>query len=136
MLPTTEDREDLASAHRAAQEEEVVQLLHEQQQIVVTPDADSWMDGGIVQHLGFQLGGQKYFWDVVEAVISDDFIIGIDFLKSVKCKIDLESNVLELGNGHRVQATMKQKWRWSGDEAESGVIAQENFSSAKDYEVR
>ena len=41
MLPTTEDREDLASAHRAAQEEEVVQLLHEQQQIVVTTDAVS-----------------------------------------------------------------------------------------------
>ena len=41
MLPTTEDREDLASAHRGAQEEEVVQLLHEQQQIVVTTDAVS-----------------------------------------------------------------------------------------------
>ena len=41
MLPTTEDREDLASAQRAAQEEEVVQLLHEQQQIVVTTDAVS-----------------------------------------------------------------------------------------------
>ena len=210
MLPTTEDREDLASAHRAAQEEEVVQLLHEQQQIVVTTDAvseegdaatdatsaqeaercreptsvseaggaqvenaqpqvrqfnwspnqaltmvvpvwvgrrkimavvdtaaqvtlinrrlsqelgcvdpvervqlrnaqmDSWMDGGIVQHFGFQLGGQEYFWDVVEADIGDDFIIGIDFLKSVKCKIDLENNILELGNGDRVQATMKQ----------------------------
>ena len=203
MLPTTEDREDLASTHRAAQEEEVVQLLHEQQRIVVSTDAvsedggeatvatsaperercrgptsvreaggaqvetpqpqirqfnwapnqaltmmvpvwigrrkimavvytaaqvmlinrrlsqelgcedpvervqlrnaqmDSWMDGGIVQHFGFRLGGRKYFWDVVEADIGDDFIIGIDFLESVKCKIDLESNVLELGNGDR-----------------------------------
>ena len=210
ILPTTEDREDLASAHRAAQEEEVVQLLHEQQRIVVSTDAvsedggevtvatsapetercrgptsvreaggaqvetpqpqvrqfnwapnqaltmmvpvwigrrkimavvdtaaqvtlinrrlsqelgcedpvervqlrnaqmDSWMDGGIVQHFGFQLGGRKYFWDVVEADIGDDFIIGIDFLKSVQCKIDLEGNILELGNGDRVQATMKQ----------------------------
>ena len=219
MLPTTEDREDLASAHRAAQEEEVVQLLHEQQQIVVTtdvvsedgdaatdatsaqeaercrgptsvseaggaqvenaqpqvqqfnwspnqaltmvvpvwvgrrkvmavvdtaaqvtlinrrlsqelgcedpveqvqlpnPQMDSWMDRGIVQHFGFQLGGQKYFRDVVEADIGDDFIIGINFLKSVKCKIDLESNVLELGNGDRVQATMKQ----NGDGQEKKV---------------
>ena len=210
MLPTTEDREDIASTHRAAQEEEVVQLLHEQQRIVVSTDAvsedggeatvatsapetercrgptsvreaggaqvktpqpqvrqfnwapnqaltmmvpvwirrrkimavvdtaaqvtlinrrlsqelgcedpvervqlrnaqmDSWMDGGIVQHFGFRLGGRKYFWDVVEADIGNDFIIGIDFLKSVQCKIDLEGNILELGNGDRVQATMKQ----------------------------
>ena len=69
---------------------------------------DSWMDGGIVQHLGFQLGGQKYFWDVVKADIGDYFIIGIDFLKLVKCKIDLEGIILELGNGDRVQAMMKK----------------------------
>ena len=187
MLPTTEDREDIASTHRAAQEEEVLQLLREQQRIVVSTDAvseeggeatvamwapeteqcrgptsvleaggaqvetpqpqvrqfnwapnqaltmmvpvwighrkimavvdtvagvmlinqrlsqelgcedpvervqlrnaqmDSWMDGGIVQHFSFQLGGRKYFWDVVEADMGDDFIIGIDFLKSVQC---------------------------------------------------
>ena len=60
---------------------------------------DSWMDGGILQHSAFQLGGQKYFWDVIEGDIGDNFIIGIDFLKSVKCKIDLEGNVLKLGNG-------------------------------------
>ena len=69
---------------------------------------DSWMDGGIVQHFGFQWGRQKYFWDVVEADIGDDFIIGVDFLKSVKCKIDLEGNVLKLGNGDCVQAMMKK----------------------------
>ena len=63
---------------------------------------------GIVQHFSFQLGGQKYFWDVIEADISEYFIIGTDFLMSVKCKIDLEGNVLELGNGDNVQATMKK----------------------------
>ena len=69
---------------------------------------DSWMDGGIHEHFGFQLGGKKYYWDVVEADIGDSFIIGIDFLKSVKCKIDLDGNNLELANGDRIPATMKR----------------------------
>ena len=69
---------------------------------------DSWMDGGIHEHFGFQLGGKKYYWDVVEADIGGSFIIGIDFLKSVKCKIDLDSNNLELANGNRIQAIMKK----------------------------
>ena len=60
---------------------EKVQLRNAQQ--------DSWMDGGIHEHFGFQLGVRKYYWDVVEADIGDSFIIGIDFLMSVKCKIDL-----------------------------------------------
>ena len=66
------------------------------------------MDGGIHEHFGFQLGGKKYYWDVVEADIGDSFIIGIDFLKSVKCKIDLDGNNLELANGDRIPATMKR----------------------------
>ena len=79
---------------------EKVQLRNAQQ--------DSWMDGGIHEHFGFQLGGKKYYWDVVEADIGDSFIIGIDFLKSVKCKIDLDGNNLELANGDRIPATMKR----------------------------
>ena len=65
------------------------------------------MDGGIHEHFGFQMGGKEYYWDVVEADIRDSFIIGIDFLKSVKCKIDLDGNNLELANGDRISATMK-----------------------------
>ena len=79
---------------------EKVQLRNAQQ--------DSWMDGGIHEHFGFQLGGKKYYWDVVEADIGDSFIIGIDFLKSVKCKIDLDGNNLELANGDRIPATLKR----------------------------
>ena len=70
---------------------EKVQLQNAQQ--------DSWMDGGIHKHFGFQLGGRKYYWDVVEADIRDSFVIGIDFLKSVKCKVDLDSNNLAHGIG-------------------------------------
>ena len=79
---------------------EKVQLRNAQQ--------DSWMDGGIHEHFGFQLSGKKYYWDVVEADIGDSFIIGIDFLKSVKCKIDLDGNNLELANGDRIPATLKR----------------------------
>ena len=79
---------------------EKVQLRNVQQ--------DSWMDGGIHEHFDFQLGGRKYYWDVVEADIGDSFNIGIDFLKSVKCMIDLDGNNLELANGDRIPATMKR----------------------------
>ena len=79
---------------------EKVQLRNAQQ--------DSWMDGGIHERFGFQLGSRKYYWDVIEADIGDSFIIGIDFLKSVKCKIDLDGNNLELVNGDRIRATMKR----------------------------
>ena len=79
---------------------EKVQLRNAQQ--------DSWMDGGIHERFGFQLGSRKYYWDVIEADIGDAFIIGIDFLKSVKCKIDLDGNNLDLANGDRIRATMKR----------------------------
>ena len=69
---------------------------------------DSWMDGGIVEEFGFRLGSKKSRWDVVEADIGDALIIGIDFLKHMKCKIDLGSNILELGNGDRVPMTVRR----------------------------
>ena len=68
---------------------------------------DSWMGGGMVEGFGFRLGSEKYSCDVVEADIEDAFIIGINFLKATKCKIDLANNVLELGNGDKVQMTMR-----------------------------
>ena len=69
---------------------------------------DSWMDGGIVEEFGFRLGSKKSRWDVVEADIGDALIIGIDFLKHMKFKIDLGSNILELGNGDRVPMTVRR----------------------------
>ena len=68
---------------------------------------DSWVDGGVVKEFGFRLGDKKYHWDVVEADIEPAFIIGIDFLQCQKCKIDLASNILEMGNGDHVPATLK-----------------------------
>ena len=72
---------------------------------LLNAQTDSWMDEGMVEGFGFRLRSEKYSCDVVEADMEDAFIIGIDFLKATKCKIDLANNVLELGNGGRVQMT-------------------------------
>ena len=39
------------------------------------------MEGVVWKHVGFQLGGRKYYWDIVEADISDALILGVDFLQ-------------------------------------------------------
>ena len=78
---------------------EVVQLRNAQK--------DSKMPGKLWKHVGFQLGGRKYFMDFVEANIGDNFILGLDFLKGHKCKIDLEEDILEMGTGERIHASMK-----------------------------
>ena len=78
---------------------EVVQLRNAQK--------DSTMPGKLWKHVGFQLGGRKYFMDIVEANIGDNFILGLDFLKGHKCKIDLEEDILEMETGERIHASMK-----------------------------
>ena len=60
---------------------------------------DSAMQGYVWKHVGFQLGGRKYFCDIVEADISDALIWGIDILREQKCKIDLGNDVLEMQDG-------------------------------------
>ena len=65
------------------------------------------MDGGIDKKFGFWLGNKKYPWDVVDADIGNAFIIVIDFLKAMRCKIDLSFNNLELGKGDQVPAAMQ-----------------------------
>ena len=69
---------------------------------------DTWMDGGIVEGFGFWLGSRQYSWDVIEADIEDAFILGMDFLKSTRCKIDLGNDILELGSGDQVPATVRR----------------------------
>ena len=69
---------------------------------------DSWMGGGMVEGFGFRLGSEKYSWDVIEADIEDAFILWMDFLKSTRCKIDLGNDILELGSGHQVPATVRR----------------------------
>ena len=78
---------------------ELVQLANAQR--------DSVMDGHLYTHVGFLLGGRKYYSDFVVADISDGMIIGMDFLKKYKCKIDLEDDSLEIGKQDKVFAVMK-----------------------------
>ena len=68
---------------------------------------DSVMDGHLYTHVGFLLGGRKFYSDFVVADISDEMIIGMDFLKKHKCKIDLEDDSLEISRHDKVFAVMK-----------------------------
>ena len=69
----------------------------------------SMMEGVVWKHVGFQLGGRKYYWDIVEADISDALILGIDFLQQHGCKIDLGRNLLEMPDGEKVYASMRSQ---------------------------
>ena len=69
-------------------------------------EKNSDMEGYLYMNVGFVLGGQKYFLAIVVANISDDMILGLDFLKQHKCRIDLEDS-LEMQNGDKIYATMK-----------------------------
>ena len=68
---------------------------------------DSVMDGHLCTHVGFLLGGRKYYSDFVVADISNGMIIGMDFLKKYKCKIDPEDDSLEIGKQDKVFVVMK-----------------------------
>ena len=76
--------------------EECVQLHNAQ--------ADSWMEGRVLQTVGIQLGGRHYQWQLVEADISDPFILGLDFLEASGGKIDLGLHTLELNGGGKIFA--------------------------------
>ena len=70
-------------------------------------EKNSDMEGYLHVNVGFVLGGHKYFSDIVVANISDDMILGLNFLKQHKCRIDLEEDSLEMQNGDNIYATMK-----------------------------
>ena len=78
---------------------ETVQLANAQK--------DSGMKGKLFSHVGFILGGRKYYIDIVVADISDPMILGLDFLKMNKCKINLEDDSLELNGTEKIFAVMK-----------------------------
>ena len=78
---------------------ETVQLANAQK--------DSSMEGKLFSHVGFILGGRKYYIDIVVADISDPMILGLDFLKMNKCKINLEDDSLELNGTEKIFVVMK-----------------------------
>ena len=58
---------------------------------------DSAMNGYVCQGILITLGSRSYVWDVIIAPIEDNFILGLDFLTTIKCKIDLDVNMLHMG---------------------------------------
>ena len=91
---------DELSIHHDAMPE-IVQLANAQK--------DSGMEGKLFNHVGFMLGGRKYYLDIVVADISDPMILGLDFLKTNQCKINLEDDSLELNGNEKIFAVMKDE---------------------------
>ena len=58
---------------------------------------DSSMEGWIARDVEIGLGGSTYTWDVVVAPITDDCILGFDFMKSNHCQLDLGNNLIRIG---------------------------------------
>lgn len=67
----------------------------------------SIMEGLLYSHVGFQLGGQKYFSEVVVAKIADDMILGLGFLKAETRSINFHDDSLDMNNGDKIYATMR-----------------------------
>lgn len=64
---------------------------------------DSTMMGRILKNISLIMGRQTYTWNLLVAPISEDLILGVDFLKTHKCVVDLHRNVLTI-NGEIIPA--------------------------------
>lgn len=84
-----------------------VKPLNVEQVELCNAQKDAVMMGTLWPHVGFNLGGRKYYCDVIEADIHDSFILGIDFLRGHRCKVDLGNDILEFGNGDVIHAHMR-----------------------------
>jgi hypothetical protein len=58
----------------------------------------SFMEGSLVRDMPLEINGQKYKWDVIVAPISDDILLGMDFLVQHRVAMDLETKVVRIGN--------------------------------------
>ncbi len=67
----------------------------------------SAMDGYLVKSVQFLIGNKTYMWDVVVADISDELLLGLDFLKAHSAKLDFERNTITL-QGDVIHATLKK----------------------------
>ena len=68
--------------------------------------AGSVMTGNVLRPVGLQIGGHQYAWELIEADINDQFILGLDFLTAHKCKINLEDNSFEFPGGEKIFAPL------------------------------
>ncbi len=67
----------------------------------------SAMDGYLVKSVHFLIRHKTYTWDVVVVDISDELLLGLDFLKAHSAKLDFERNTITL-QGEVICATLKK----------------------------
>ncbi len=67
----------------------------------------SIMDGQWIKSVEFSIGQGTYIWDVVVADITDELLLGLDFLKAHSAKLDLECNTITL-QGEVLHAVLKK----------------------------
>ena len=59
---------------------------------------NSSMIGRILSNVSLTVGSNTYKWNIIVAPIEDHCILGLDFLKVMKCNLDLDHNTLGIGN--------------------------------------
>ena len=65
---------------------------------LVTADGTS-LAGRLIPAVPLQLGSRSYSWGIYSGPITDQLILGLDFLSTYRCIIDLDSNFLVVGGG-------------------------------------
>ena len=75
--------------------------------ITLKTATESKVRGYLVHNVPVALGTKQFTWDIVVAPITDPVILGLDFLLFARGVIDLEQNVLKIGN-ENIPACMKR----------------------------
>ena len=65
---------------------------------LVTADGTSLV-GRLIPAVPLQLGSRSYSWGIYAGPMTDQLILGLDFLSTYRCIIDLDSNFLVVGGG-------------------------------------
>ena len=73
---------------------------------LVTADGTSLV-GRLIPAVLLQLGSRSYSWGIYSGPITDQLILGLDFLSTYRCIIDLDSNFLVVG-GEVIVAVLRR----------------------------
>ena len=77
---------------------------------LVTADGTSLV-GRLIAAVPLQLGSRSYSWGIYAGPITDQLILGLDFLSTYRCIIDLDSNFLVVGGGGGHCGSVKEEQR-------------------------
>ena len=75
--------------------------------ILHNAQAGSEMVGSELEKVPLQLGARSYPWDLIEADIGDEFILGFDFLQHYGCKVDAGRCVVEMRDGEKIFGSLQ-----------------------------